>query len=92
MRPEGDCEAIVELTAPQAFGPDETPDDVVADCLADAEGRAELAELEIEEIVPVSESGDEAVVAVTGTLDGETSTNELPLRRVDGDWLVLPSG
>ena len=40
----------------------------------------------------MSESGDDAVVAVTGTLDGETSTEEVPLVRVDGAWMVAALG
>ena len=84
----GDCQGVVDLMAPEAFGPDEAPADVVADCQVDESGRAAIAGIEIVDITPVSESGDDAVVSVTATLDGETSTQELPLRRVDGDWKV----
>jgi hypothetical protein len=88
----GDCEAVIGLMAPEAFGPDDTPADAVAECEADVEGRANLADLEIVDITLVSESGNDAVVAVTGTVDGETSTEELPLRRVDGTWMVASLG
>jgi hypothetical protein len=88
----GDCEAVIELMAPEAFGPDTSPQEAVADCEADVEGRANLAELEIVDITLVSESGNDAVVAVTGTVDGETSTEEVPLRRVDGTWMVAALG
>jgi len=88
----GDCEAVIGLMAPEAFGPGDTPAEAVAECEADVEGRANLAELEIVDITLVSESGNDAVVAVTGTVDGETSTEELPLRRVDGTWMVASLG
>jgi hypothetical protein len=88
----GDCEAVIGLMAPEAFGPGDTPAEAVAECEADVEGRANLAELEIVDITLVSESGNDAVVAVTGTVDGETSTEELPLTRVDGAWMVASLG
>jgi hypothetical protein len=88
----GDCEAVIDLMAPEAFGPGATPEEAIAECEADVEGRANLAELEIVDITLVSESGNDAVVAVTGTVDGETSTEEVPLRRVDGTWMVAALG
>jgi hypothetical protein len=88
----GDCEAVIELMAPEAFGPGTSPQEAVAECEADVEGRANLAELEIVDITLVSESENDAVVAVTGTVDGETSTEEVPLRRVDGTWMVAALG
>jgi hypothetical protein len=85
----GDCQGMIDLMAPEAFAPDETPADAVTECQADAEGRASIAELEVVDIAPVSETGDTAVVAVTATLDGETNTQELPLRSVDGSWRIV---
>jgi hypothetical protein len=88
----GDCEAVIGLMAPEAFGPGDTPAGAVAECEADVKGQANLAELEIVDITLVYESGNDAVVAVTGTVDGETSTEELPLTRVDGTWMVASLG
>ena len=77
---------------PRRSGPATPAAEAVAECEADVEGRANLAELEIVDISLVSESGNDAVVAVTGTVDGETSTEELPLQRADGAWMVASLG
>jgi hypothetical protein len=84
----GDCEAVIELMAPDAFDAGDTPATAVAECEADDEGRELMAGLDVVDISLVSETGDRAVVAVTATVDGETSTEEMPLQRVDGEWLV----
>jgi len=84
----GDCETLIGLLAPEAFGTVD-PAAAIAECEADAGGRASMAELEIVDVSLVSETGDQAVVAVTAMVDGEPSTEELPLRRVDGAWLVV---
>jgi hypothetical protein len=85
----GDCEAIVEFVVPETFtSVGDSPEQAIADCEADAEGRAEVAELDVLDVSLVSETGDDAVVSVTALVDGETGTRELEVQRVDGTWLI----
>ena len=85
----GDCEGLIEVMVPDTFDtPGDSPEQAIAACEADTEGRAELAELDVVDISLVSESGDEAVVEVTAVVEGETSSKELELQRVDGAWLI----
>ena len=54
-------------------------------------GRAELPDLT--ETTLLEETETTAVVEVTGTSsDGETDTQRLPLRKVDGEWKLDPGG
>ena len=89
----GDCEAIVEFVVPETFtSVGDSPEQAIADCEADPEGRADVAELDVLDVSLVSETGDEAVVSVTAIVDGETGTRELETQRVDGTWLISSLG
>ena len=66
----------------------ETAAEAVAECEADEAGTAAVAAAEFDDVELVAEDGDTAVVRVMVTVDRVTSTADMPLRRVDGRWLM----
>ncbi len=84
---ESDCAGIVAMMTPESYGPDgETAQQAVDECERDATGTAAAAAADFGAIELVSEAGDEALISVTMTSDGEQTERELPLLRVDGEW------
>jgi hypothetical protein len=84
-----DCEGIVGRMTPESYATDgQTAGQAVAECESDRSGTAAAAAAEFGDITLVSERGDTATVSVTVTMEGVTKARQLPLRRVDGEWLM----
>lgn len=85
----GDCAAMIERMTPESYAAEgQTAAEAVAECEADESGTAAVAAAEFDDVELVSDDGDTAVVRVTVTVDQVTRTAEMPLRRVDGRWLM----
>lgn len=85
----GDCAGMIDRMTPESYGAGrQTAAAAVAECEADGRGIAAVAAAEFGDIVLVSQQGDDAVVRVAVTAGGTTTTRELPLRLVDGRWLM----
>ena len=85
----GDCAAMIERMTPESYATEgQTAAEAVAECEADESGTAAVAAAEFDDVELVSDDGDTAVVRVTVTVDQVTRTAEMPLRRVDGRWLM----
>ncbi|HET9609133.1 MAG TPA: hypothetical protein VFP06_05960 [Acidimicrobiales bacterium] len=85
----GDCAAMIERMTPESYSAEgQTAAEAVAECEADESGTAAVAAAEFDDVELVSDEGDTAVVRVTVTVDRVTRTAEMPLRRVDGRWLM----
>lgn len=85
----GDCAAMIERMTPESYATEgQTAAEAVAECEADESGTAAVAAAEFDDVELVSDDGDTAVVRVTVTVDRVTRTAEMPLRRVDGRWLM----
>jgi hypothetical protein len=89
-----DCAGMVDALTEESWGPDgETADEAVEECRLDLEQDAsQLDGIDFGAVELVSEVGDAAVVTVEATVDGATTSRELPLRRVDGKWKVHLEG
>ncbi|HEX6423284.1 MAG TPA: hypothetical protein VFZ79_07375 [Acidimicrobiales bacterium] len=84
-----DCAGMIERMTPASYATEgRTAAEAVVECEADEAGTAAVAAAEFDDVELVAEDGDTAVVGVTVTVDRVTSTAELPLRRVDGRWLM----
>jgi hypothetical protein len=85
----GDCAGVVGRMTPESLDNlDQTPDAAIADCEADNDGAAAAAAAEWGDVRLVSENGDRATVAVTVRVGAEETERDLPLRRVDGEWMM----
>lgn len=99
----GDCAELVDVVTERSWAvlwvegdvEQASRDAVVEACAESAEagGRAGGAaagrrRAGLDSVVVISQGGDRAVVAVTTTVDGETSTYDIPLESEDGEWKV----
>ncbi|HEX6421304.1 MAG TPA: hypothetical protein VFZ77_22570 [Acidimicrobiales bacterium] len=85
----GDCAAMIERMTPESYATaGQTAAEAVAECEADESGTEAVAAAEFDDVELVSDDGDTALVRVTVTVDQVTLTAEMPLRRVDGRWLM----
>lgn len=85
----GDCAGMIERMTPESYATEgQTAAEAVAECEADESGTAAVAAAEFDDVELVSDDGDTAVVRVTVTVDQVTRTAEMPLRQVDGRWLM----
>jgi hypothetical protein len=85
----GDCDELIGLMTPESYGSNgQTAEEAIDECEADAVGTAAVAAAEFDDVELVSEIGDEATVVVTMSVGNRVSESELPLRRVDGQWLM----
>jgi hypothetical protein len=86
---EHDCAGVVARMTPESYGTGgQTAEQAVIECENDATGTAAAAAAEYDDVELVSEAGDEATVTVTITAGRRETQRELPLRRVDGEWLM----
>jgi hypothetical protein len=85
----GDCAGMIERMTPESYATEgQTAAEAVAECEADESGTAAVAAAGFDDVELVSDDGDTAVVRVTVTVDQVTRTAEMPLRQVDGRWLM----
>jgi hypothetical protein len=89
-----DCAGMVDALTEESWSPhSETADEAVDECRRDLEQDAtQLDGIDFGAVELVSEEGDAAVVTVEATVDGATTSRELPLRRIDGAWKVHLAG
>ncbi|HET6949157.1 MAG TPA: hypothetical protein VFI47_02220 [Acidimicrobiales bacterium] len=88
---QGDCATMINLMTVESWGiGGGTVESALAQCQAEysQDGGGELAGVNFGTVTLVSETADEAVVEVSFELAGQTSSEQWPVRRVDGAWKV----
>ena len=84
-----DCQSMMDLITTESFaGAD--PQQVLAQCEAALDAGEDFFTPgdTLDNVEVTSEDGDTAVLAVTSTTEGEQTTDEVNLRKEDGDWKI----
>jgi hypothetical protein len=89
----GDCAYMIDHSTPASWSSEgQSREEALAECRTDVAGSTGLEGLTVADVTLVSQSGDTAVVRVDVSLAGQTESRELPVRHVDGEWLVDLAG
>jgi hypothetical protein len=86
---DADCADVIGLMTAESYNRDgATAAEAIADCENDPAGTAMISAADYDDVELVSQDGERATVNVTVTVDGGTAVQQIPLRRVDGEWKV----
>jgi hypothetical protein len=84
-----DCAEVVGLMTPESYNRDgATAAEAIADCENDPAGTAMVSAADYDDVELVSQDGERATVNVTVTVDDGDAVQQIPLRRVDGEWKI----
>jgi hypothetical protein len=86
---DADCAEVVGLMTAESYNRDgATAAEAIAECENDPAGTAMISAADWDDVELVSQDGERATVAVTVTVDDRNTVEQIPLRRVDGEWKI----
>jgi hypothetical protein len=86
---DANCAEVVGLMTPESYDRDgATAAEAIAECENDPAGTAMISAADWDDIELVSQDGERATIAVTITVDDRNTVEQIPMRRVDGEWKV----